>query len=170
MKEKKLALVAMTMLVATAMLLSGCGGGSNSSNDSPAPAAKAAIKTEKGGALGGISFKVDGKLYSAPNFFVTYDPSDNRTGFTGGLDGEEGWNLSFGFTGQGLGTYTASGSLIYQTLRTFNTDDLNVGITSYGGIREHIEGTFSGTLTSISDPAKKKVITDGRFSAWRTPF
>lgn len=76
-----------------------------------------AAKTAVGGDTQGISFKV--------------------AGFTGGP--EDGWNLSFGFEGKGPGTYKASANLMYETLRSFSTDNLTVTITSYGDVRGNIE-------------------------------
>ena len=165
------------LFVGAAMMFIGCGSGSDGTGErhdaASVPAEPPAVKTEAaktavGGDTQGISFKVDGKLYSAEDFFGTYFTSENRTDFTGGP--EEGWNLSFGFEGKGPGTYKASANLMYEPLRSFDTDNLTVTITSYGDVRGNIEGTFFGTLTSISDPANTMKITDGKFTAWRTPF
>ena len=170
---RKTTLTMMTALFAAAIIMSaGCGSGGDGSGETPTVKPEAvktkAAKTAVSGNTKGISFKVDGKLYSAEDFFGTYFTSDNKTGFTGGP--EEGWKLSFEFDGKGPGTYKASGNLIYETLRSFDTDNLTVTITSFGDVRGNIEGTFFGTLTSISDPSDKKVITDGKFTAWRTPW
>lgn len=164
----------MTVLFAAAIIMSaGCGSGGDDAGETPAvkteaAKTKSAVKPAKSDDHGGISFKVDGELYSAEDYFATHFPENNLTGFVGGK--KDGWSFSFEFEGKGPGNYKASGNLMYETLRSWATDDLTVTITSFGNVRGYIEGTFSGTVTSISDETDKKVITDGKFRAWRTPW
>jgi len=169
-KNKIQAMSVTTLFVSMSIMMTGCGRGGGSGGDSSAPGTKAADTSDSSGGLGSISFYVDGKHYSTEDYFATYDPSDNRTGFIGGPDGEGGWNLGFDFEGSGAGTYKARATMRLDTFRAFNTEDFTVTITSFGDIREFVEGTFSGTLASIADPDNTITITEGRFTAWRTPF
>ena len=54
--------------------------------------------------------------------------------------------------------------MMFETFRAFHTEEFTVTITSYGDVRENIEGTFSGTLASLSDPDNTMTITDGMFA------
>jgi len=169
-KKSTIVMSVISLFVSATMIMSGCGRGGGNMDERPERGKEAAETTVPSGTPGGISFHVDGKYYRTDDYFATYDPSDNSTGFIGGPDGEGGWNLGFDFEGKGEGSYKAKATLRFETFRAYSTEDLNVTITSYGGIRERIVGTFSGTLISHSDPNNTIAITEGKFAAWRTPF
>ncbi len=76
-------------------------------------------------------------------------------------------SFSLLFPGKTTGSFAwQSGALVYKNLNTAGAKTVNINVTEYGAVGDHIRGTFEGTFQSGSGPI---TITEGKFCVIRQP-
>jgi hypothetical protein len=94
-----------------------------------------------------------------------YFTKDDVTGIT--VAAMDTTSFSLVFPGKITGSFAwQSGSLVYKSLTTAAAKTVNINVTEYGPVGDHIKGTFEGTFQSASGPI---TITEGKFCVTRQP-
>ncbi|MEO8512026.1 MAG: carboxypeptidase regulatory-like domain-containing protein [Ignavibacteria bacterium] len=94
-----------------------------------------------------------------------YSAQDSATGITcAAMDTS---SFSMVFMGNTIGSYPqSSGAVTYKTLNSYAGETVNINVTEYGAVGDHIKGTFEGTFQSTMGEV---TITNGKFCVIRQP-
>jgi hypothetical protein len=94
-----------------------------------------------------------------------YYVADDVTGVTAAAMDTASFSLVF--PGKTTGTFTKqSGALAYKNVNSAAAETLNINVTEYGAVGDHIQGTFEGTFQSTLGEI---TITNGKFCVIRQP-
>jgi hypothetical protein len=104
------------------------------------------------------------RLQTAVSLGIYYT-NDDVTGIT--CAAMDTVSFSLLFPGKTIGSFAfQSGALVYKNLTTAAAKTVNINVTEYGVVGDHIKGTFEGTFQSGSGPV---TITEGKFCVIRQP-
>jgi len=115
-----------------------------------------------------ISFQFNGIVHTGTACVLNYFPDQDMSYLEAG--GED-WELSLEFPGNGAGTFgddVTAGSLVFAPLSAFQSGEITITVSSFGGVGNAVTGTFSGTLVNHLDAADTRQITEGTFTAVRS--